>query len=343
MNTTERSRPRGSRAGTRCPDVGNGVDHRFSSSGTLFALFLGFLLLAALVGLVPAETSWVDDRDATTVSLDEVAPSDVPSLPLEMNDRVEYWLERFLTDQRPTFQQYLDRQGRYAPLIRERALARGLPPELLYLAMIESGFSPHATSKVAAVGLWQFMGPTAQQYGLRVDQWVDERRDPERATDAALDYLEWLHQRYGSWYLAAAAYNAGPGRVDQALRHGDRGRETDVDLYWEIIDHLPHETRHHVPRMIAATVLARNASSFGFRAPPDTPYVYDRVWVPGGTRLATLARKLDVSPEVLRELNPQLVQDVTPPGQPWGLRVPAGSSASVVAALGGDWGYAADD
>lgn len=343
MNTTERFRPRSPRVDTRCPGVGDDTDHRSSSSSTLFALFLGFLLLAALVGLVPVENARPGGPESAAVSLEEVAAADVPSLPLEMNDRVEYWLQRFLTDQRPTFQSYLDRQGRYARLIRERAMARGLPPELLYLAMIESGFSPHATSKVAAVGLWQFMGPTAQQYGLRVDQWVDERRDPEKATDAALDYLEWLHRRYGSWYLAAAAYNAGPGRVDRALAHREGNRESDVDLYWEIIDHLPRETRHHVPRMIAATVLARNASSFGFRAPPETPYVYDRVWVPGGTRLAALAQELDVAPRVLRELNPQLVQDVTPPGQPWGLRVPAGRSASVVAALGGNWGYAADD
>jgi membrane-bound lytic murein transglycosylase D len=342
MNTTESSRFRTLRAAFRFFDVGADVDHRASSGGSLFALFLGILLLAALVGLVPMQRSLADTDDGSTVTLDDVAPADVPSLPLEMNDRVEHWLQRFLTDQRGTFQQYLDRQGRYARLIRDRALARGLPPELLYLAMIESGFSPQATSRVAAVGLWQFMGPTALQYGLRVDEWVDERRDPVKATDAALDYLEWLYDRYDSWYLAAAAYNAGPARVDRALARRPDGRDTDADLYWDIVHHLPYETRQHVPRMIAATILARNAASFGFRAPPEAPYVYDRVWVPGGTRLVALAPELGVSLAELRELNPQLLLDVTPPGQPWGLRVPTGRSASVVAALGGNWGFADD-
>lgn len=346
MNTTAHGRTRRSRDGHRFSGIGADAEDRFSfSGGSIVALFVGILLLAVLVGLVPLRpVDAVGDEAATpTVSLDEVAPADVPSLPLEMNDRVEYWLQRFLTDQRPTFQHYLNRQGRYAALIRERALARGLPTELLYLAMIESGFSPRATSRVAAVGLWQFMGPTAQQYGLRVDEWVDERRDPVKATDAALDYLEWLHDRYDSWYLAAAAYNAGPGRVDRALSRRSDVRDSDADLYWDIVEHLPYETRQHVPRMIAATILARNASSFGFHAPPETPYVYDRVWVPAGTRLAELARDLDVPTELLRDLNPQLLHDITPPGQPWGLRVPAGSSSSVVAALGGNWGYAADD
>lgn len=344
MKTTESTRFRPSGAGSRSAGVRSDADDRASLRGSgIVALFLGALILAVLMGLVPLTSAGEDRGAALDVTLGDVAGDEVPTLPVEMNERVEHWLQRFLTDQRGTFQQYLDRQGRYARLIQDRALARGLPPELLYLAMIESGFSPRATSRVAAVGLWQFMGPTAQQYGLRVDEWVDERRDPVKATDAALDYLEWLHGRYGSWYLAAAAYNAGPARVDRALARRSAAGDRDADLYWDIVDHLPYETRQHVPRMIAATVLARNAASFGFRAPPETPYVYDRVWVPGGTRLARLAGDLDVPLQELRDLNPQLLADVTPPGQPWGLRVPTGSSASVVAALGGSWGYGADD
>ena len=108
------------------------------------------------------------------------------------------------------------------------------------------------------------MSPTALQYGLRVDSYVDERRDPIGATEAALDYLNWLHERFGSWYLAAAAYNAGPGRVERVLRRYADGKVGDENLFWEIVDHLPKETREYVPRLIAATILAKDASAYGF-------------------------------------------------------------------------------
>ena len=125
-------------------------------------------------------------------------------LPLHENARVERWMERFQTTQRAEFETLLKRRSAYDELVRGKLRQRGMPEQLLYLAMMESGFEPLAVSKVYAVGLWQFMSPTALQYGLRVDEWVDERRDPVRATDAALDYLHWLHGRFGSWYLAAA-------------------------------------------------------------------------------------------------------------------------------------------
>jgi membrane-bound lytic murein transglycosylase D len=199
--------------------------------------------------------------------------------------------------------------------------------------MIESGFHPQARSRVEAIGVWQFMGPTALEYGLRIDEWVDERQDPIRATDAALDYLEVLHARFGSWYLAAAGYNAGPNRVARLLRTHADARTGDEELYWEIIDHLPRETREYVPRLIAATLLAHQAEELGFASSVAEPYAFDRVWVPGGTRLATVARSLDVAESVLRDLNPHLVRAVTPPGGSYELRVPTGASATVVAAL----------
>ncbi|MHC4925526.1 MAG: lytic transglycosylase domain-containing protein, partial [Planctomycetota bacterium] len=185
-----------------------------------------------------------------------------------MNARVEKWMRRFLSDQRRTFQTYLSQEGRFGDLIRDKLAERGMPEDLLYLAMIESGFSPKATSRVFAVGVWQFMSPTATQFGLRVDEWVDERRDPVRATDAALDYLSFLHERYGSWYLAAAAYNAGPSRVDRALKRYGGDRRGDEALYWDIIEHLPRETREYVPRILAASTLAREAGRYGFHVKP---------------------------------------------------------------------------
>jgi membrane-bound lytic murein transglycosylase D len=178
------------------------------------------------------------------------------------------------------------------------------------------------------------MGPTAEQYGLRVDNWVDERRDPVKATDAALDYLQWLQDRYGSWFLAAAAYNAGFGRVDQILKRHARGKKGDEDIYWEIIDHLPRETREYVPKMLAAMALAQEAERYGFQVRPQRAYEFERVWVSGGTSLATVADEVGIQLAQLKELNPHLLKGVTPPGSSYALRVPVGRTAEVMAALG---------
>lgn len=256
------------------------------------------------------------------------------SLPLHMNERVEKWVDRFSGSQRPAFQRLLERKGLYEEIIRRRLLERGMPEELVYLAMMESGLSARAVSHASAVGLWQFMGPTAQQYGLRVDEWVDERRDPVRATDAALTYIQWLHDRYGSWYLTAAAYNAGPGRVDRELRRHAQGRTGDEDLYWEIAEYLPRETREYVPRLVAATLVAQDAAAFGFEAESLEPYRYERVFVPGGTSLSRIARSLDLDTRELLNLNPHLIRGATPLHEIYPVRVPVGASPKVVASLG---------
>ena len=253
-------------------------------------------------------------------------------------------MESFRTSQKPAFETLLERRGIYADLVRGKLRERGLPEELLYLAMMESGLEPRAVSRVFAVGLWQFMSPTALQYGLRMDSYVDERRDPVRATDAALDYLEWLHDRFGSWYLAAAAYNAGPGRVERVLRRHAEGRTGDEEIYWEVLDHLPRETREYVPRLVAATILGEDASAYGFAVARAEPYRYDQVFVPGGTTLVRVASALDVDPSVLRYLNPHLVRGMTPPGEIYGVRVPVGGSPRVVASpVGGTRSRKADD
>ena len=286
--------------------------------------------------------------DDTVEEVASAAPEAIQALgaelPLHVNARVERWMERFQSAQRPAFETLLERRGIYADLVRGKLRERGMPEELLYLAMMESGLEPRAVSRASAVGLWQFMGPTALQYGLRVDPYVDERRDPVRATDAALDYLAWLHDRFGSWYLAAAAYNAGPGRVERVLKRHAGGRVGEEDLYWEVLDHLPRETRQYVPRLVAATILAENASAYGFAVAHAEPYRYDQVFVPGGTTLVRVASALDVEVTVLRNLNPHLVLGVTPPGEIYGVRVPVGGSPLVVASLGrGSSSRRADD
>lgn len=259
-------------------------------------------------------------------------------LPLEVNARVERWIGRFLGPDRETFEHYLVREGLYGGMVRQKLRARDMPEQLLYLAMVESGFSVGATSPVAAAGMWQFLGATARAYGLSVDGWVDERRDPVRATDAALDYLEELHAEFGSWYLAAAAYNAGPVRVAAAVRRlGGAADESDAEaVYWRIIEDLPRETREFVPKILAAAILAEQAEHFGIDVEPDLPYLFDQVLVPGGTSLRRVAEALDASPSLLRELNPHLIRGATPPGRSFPVRIPLGESHRVLAALPGN-------
>jgi membrane-bound lytic murein transglycosylase D len=286
------------------------------------------------VGVFGAAFLKVSGPDAESVSgADVVAEVDALS-GIQVNDRVLGWMRRFLTTDRRTFEVFLSREGAFAPLIRGKLAQRAMPENLLYLAMIESGFSTGATSPVGAGGVWQFMSPTAKQYGLRVDRWVDERRDPVKATDAALDYLQWLHERYDSWYLAAAAYNAGYGRVDRIVKKYAGGKKGDEDIYWEIIEHLPRETREYVPKMLAASALALEAERYGFEVRPHDAYEYERVWVPGGTRLASVAAEVGIDVSELRELNPHLIRSITPPGTSYGLRIPVGRTHDVMAALG---------
>ena len=185
-------------------------------------------------------------------------------LPNIEHPRVNTWIKRFTTTHRGSMAIYLRRKDRYEPMISQKLAARGMPQGLIYLAMIESGFNPSARSPVKAMGLWQFMAPTAREYGLKVAGRVDERRNPARSTDAALRYLNSLHRRFGSWYLAAAAYNTGQGRVARVLKQvTGKTRGTDAD-YYRIAHRLPQETRDYVPKMIAAARIGTNPTQYGF-------------------------------------------------------------------------------
>ena len=279
-------------------------------------------------------SSWLGEEVVPVVLADLERELASAALPIEVNERVELWTRRFVTEEKWAFEELLSRAGLYSDMITAKLRERGMPEELLYLAMIESGFIPSARSHVSALGVWQFMSPTARAYGLRIDSYVDERRDPVRATDAALDYLNELHQRYGSWYLAAAAYNAGPTRVSRALNRHAGGRVGEESLYWEIVDHLPPETANYVPKLLAATHLARYASRYGFEVTRAEAYAYDLVWTPGETGLRAVAEAVGVSVNRLYELNPQLIRGMTPPGPAYPLRVPVGQAYLVVAALG---------
>lgn len=180
------------------------------------------------------------------------------------HERVDYHINRFQTEKRAEFASYLDRMEQYQPMISRKLRERRMPQDLIYLAMIESGFNTEAHSAAAARGIWQLTPDTARRYKLRVDDTVDERLDPEKSTDAALEYLRDLYGRFGSWYLAAAAYNAGPNRVGP-LMTDVTGSEwgTDAD-YYRIWDRLPGETRDFVPVMVAAARIAKDRDRYRF-------------------------------------------------------------------------------
>jgi membrane-bound lytic murein transglycosylase D len=179
---------------------------------------------------------------------------------------VDTWVRRFTTSQRGSFAIYLNRMGKYEGMITKKLADRDMPRGLIFLAMIESGFNPTAKSPVKASGLWQFMSATGREYGLTVSRNVDERNNPARSTDAALRYLDKLHDRFGSWYLAAAAYNTGQGRVARIMKQETGStRGTDED-YYRISHRLSQETRDYVPKMIAAARIGSDPAKYGFVA-----------------------------------------------------------------------------
>jgi membrane-bound lytic murein transglycosylase D len=181
------------------------------------------------------------------------------------HQRIDAWVQRFSTSLKGDFQQSLDRMDRYSTMINAKLDARQMPRELIYLAMIESNFNPTAKSRVKAVGLWQFMSATARQFGLSVGHSVDERKDPAKATDAALTYLSQLHDRFGSWYLAAAAYNSGQGTVSKALRTVlGQTKGTDEDFF-RILPSLPKETQDYVPKLIASAMVGSDPARYGLK------------------------------------------------------------------------------
>lgn len=250
--------------------------------------------------------------------------------------RVQWYLDFFQGKGRERMGIWLNRMQRYEPMIRERLGRENLPGDLVYLALIESGFSNTATSRAKAVGMWQFMKGTAKFYDLRVDSWVDERRDPFKATDAAARHLSDLNERFGSLYLAAAAYNAGGGRVSRGLRKLRPDPEaTNADAaFFRLYDTrlLRRETKDYVPKLIAAALIAKEPARYGFTVEPAEPLVYDSIVVPTMTGLDVIARLADTTVAAIRELNPQFLRLATPPATASVVRLPTGRGPTTVAA-----------
>jgi membrane-bound lytic murein transglycosylase D len=267
---------------------------------------------------------------------DDSAANDEPTWDIDVRSyethrRVEYYVNAFRGSARERFIARLEKGSRYEPMIREKLRAANIPEDMYYLALVESGFDQHAYSRAAAVGMWQFMAGTARGTGLRVDWWVDERRDPVRSTDAAAKFLGWLRDEFGSLYLAAAAYNGGPGRVSRGLSRlgDDLDGGTRDDAFFALADHdyLRGETKNYVPQLIAAALIAKEPSKYGMTIGTVPPLAYDSVYVPASTPLAAIAAASGSPLDSIRELNPQVLRGVTPPGARFLARVPVGHAA----------------
>jgi membrane-bound lytic murein transglycosylase D len=226
-------------------------------------------------------------------------------------------------------ERWLTRSGRYLPMVLDVFRQKGLPEELVFTAMIESGFNPVAVSHAGAKGLWQLMAPTARRYGLRVDRWLDERLDPEKSTVAAASYLSDLYRMFGSWDLAQAAYNAGEMKVLRAIQ-GTGTRD-----FWSLTRTrlLRDETKNFVPAIHAVTIIGQEPEQYGFTVRPEEPLSYEEITVPRATSLKHVAGLSGIGYDELVRLNPELRLKQTPPDASYHLKVPRGSAAALQAGL----------
>lgn len=261
-------------------------------------------------------------------AVDDSAEDKPYNIPMILNDSVEDHLEYFKTRGRDRFQLWLDRSARYIPVMREIFKEKNLPEDLVYVAMIESGFNPYAVSWARAVGPWQFMPATGKLYGLKIDWWLDERKDPVKSTYAAAEHLKDLHNLFGSWPLALASYNAGAGKVQRAVL---RTRSED---FWDLkaSRYIRKETKNYVPKWMAATIIAKNPEAYGFTVTKYEPYKFDEVVVDESTDLRLIARCAESTYEEIKELNPELRRWVTPPQMDkYTVRLPAGKKEKFLA------------
>jgi len=269
----------------------------------------------------------VDDIVVDEALVDSLLP---PSdFPLMLNSTIEKFLEAMVSsgEFHNRIETGLSRAGTYLPMIRPRFAAAGLPQDLSYLPLIESAFSLKAYSRARAHGMWQFISSTGRHYGLDVGSLIDERRDPELSTDAAVAYLSDLYDQFNDWYLALAAYNSGSGNVRRAIRRsGSRD-------FWVLRRYLPRETRNYVPAFIASVIVAKRPEKYGFSPPVDKPWKFETIEVPDALDLQFLSKESGIPLDELRDLNPAIRRDLTPARSTTTLRLPPGTTMSAEAAL----------
>ncbi len=252
---------------------------------------------------------------------------DDDAIAVEEHPLVDKWLDYFTGRGRPTFERWLERSGQYVDAMKLILEKEGVPTDLVHLVFVESGFNPQARSVASAVGPWQFIRGTANIFGLRVNSWVDERKDPEASTIAAARYLKHLYGLFNSWPLALASYNAGEGAVGRAIkRQGTRD-------FWAL--RLPEETRNYVPKFMAVLAISRDPSRYGFdQVAVAAPLAFDEVSLPGPVDLRALAAACETDLDVIKHLNPQFLRHAAPPrGDAVMVRVPDGAGERLMASL----------
>jgi len=272
---------------------------------------------------IPPSPALITPDDVKAIEREAKTPPGAPQIdprgfdvPIVHNEKVQVFIRYFSTRKYDLVSRAFERASRYLPMMREVFREKGLPLDLLNLAFIESAFNPRALSRAGATGIWQFIEGTGRRFGMRSGFWVDYRRDPELSTRGAAEYLKTLYGMFESWPLALAAYNAGEGKIQNAIA---RQKTTD---FWKL--RLPKETQLFVPAFMAMTVIAKDPARYGFAPPPEQVPQVEVVPLQESVDLRTLARAANTTPEVIRSLNPALIRGATPPG-PFTLRVPAGS------------------
>ncbi len=250
----------------------------------------------------------------------------LPQVPITTNAKVERFVRYFQSDAKWYFKKWLERTGGYDARIKKTLREEGVPDELFYIALIESGLSPTTRSHANAVGMWQFIKPTAKRYGLRVDWWIDERRDPVKSTRAAARFFKKLYTRYGSWYMAMAGYNGGEGRIRRAIK------KYGTADYWALSKNsgaLRRETRNYVPKYLAAVAIVNAPEEYGFI---DLDYKgkveYDTARISTPTDLRVIARATGVDVWKIKKMNPELLRMYTPPNYPeYEIKLPHGTAS----------------
>jgi len=286
----------------------------------------------------PTEPAPIDEANQVTFPVDPNLKAQAEAelkntqsdLPLMINDYVAGYINYFSSRGRGVFERALVRSGRYREMIQRIFKEQGVPQDLIYLAQAESGFHPLALSRARARGMWQFMSSRGVGYGLRRSWWVDDRQDPEKSTRAAARHLKDLYSQFGDWYLAMAAYNSGPGNVQQAVRR------TGFADFWELYkrDVLPKETKNYVPIILAMTIMSKNPGQYGLDSVrPDPAEEYDAVRVNYPVDLRLVAECIDAPVEEVVELNPSLLRRTTPKDQSFDLHLPPGSAEKYRAAI----------
>lgn len=252
------------------------------------------------------------------------------AIPLVMNDYVKREIKLFQTKERSFFVESYQRSGKYRGYIEEKFREAGLPPEISWLPLIESGYKERAFSRARALGLWQFIASTGYRYNLKRDQWIDDRMDYRKATQAAIDFLTTLHNLFGDWTTALAGYNCGEGNVLRAIR---QQRVNYLDNFWDLYPMLPSETARYVPRFLATLHIVNDPAKYGFtELKTDPPLYFDEVPVNKQMKLSEIEKALSLKPKTLELLNPCLRQKVTP-DYAFTLRVPPETGELMMAKL----------